>query len=320
MNTFLIVGVESVVGANLAATWSEVARVFGLRVGSASSLPGCESASLDQHSAEGIRQCLERTRATHIVFCGAAARSSWEPAGLGGPRSGERGYANPSFANADAELWAAAAANADCHFTMISSDAVFTGPWMFHDEQCSALCPSPAAIEIRRIESSVQEICAKSLIVRTNAFGWSPAGQSGWLESLLSALENNRTLELDPICHGTPILASDLADYLAPALEDELTGVFHIAGAERVSPYQLAKQLASAFELSTPASRTIRELAARPTGFGRGEVSLQTRRFRTEYDCSMPMLSEGLTRLVQQHRTGHRDRLCGQATCQSKAA
>ena len=130
----------------------------------------------------------------------------------------------------------------------------------------------------------------------------------------------NRALELDPICHGTPILASDLADYLAPALDDELTGVFHIAGAERVSPYQFAKQLASAFELGTPASRTIRELAARPTGFGRGEASLQTRRFRTEYDCSMPMLSEGLARLVEQHRSGGRDRLAGQSTRPSKAA
>lgn len=307
MKTFLIVGVESVVGANLAASWSEVARVIGLREGSGRRLSGCDEAFLAEHSAEGLRQCLERTRATQVIFCGAAARSTWEPSG-------------PSFANADAELWAVAAANADCHFTMISSDAVFTGPWMFHDEHCTALCPSLAATEIRRIESRVREVCAKSLIVRTNAFGWSPAGQQGWLESLLSALENNRTLELDPICHATPILASDLADYLAPALEDELTGVFHIAGAERVNSYQFAKQLASAFELGTPASRTIRELAARPTGFGRGEASLQTRRFRTEYDCSMPMLSEGLARLVEQHRSGCRERLCGQTIRQSKAA
>ena len=307
MKTFLIVGVETVVGANLAASWSEQERVIGLSAGTGISLQGCERAILEQPSAEGIRQCLQQTRATHVIFCGAAARSTWEPAG-------------PSFANTDAELWAAAAAQAELHFTMISSDAVFTGPWMFHDENCAALCSSVEATEIRKIETRVREVCAKSLIVRTNAFGWSPSGKHGWLESVLSALENNHALELDPICHATPILASDLADYLAPALEDELIGVFHIAGAERVSPYQFAKQLASAFELGTPASRTIRELAARPTGFGRGEASLQTRRFRTEYDCSMPMLSEGLSRLVEQHRSGGRDRLCGQTARQGKAA
>lgn len=307
MKTFLIVGVESVVGANLAASWSEHERVIGLAAGSAIALSGCNLAILEHHSADGIRQCLQQTRATHVIFCGAAARSTWEPVGQ-------------SFGNLDAELWATAAAQAELHFTMISSDAVFTGPWMFHDENCTALCPSAEATEIRRIEFRVREICPKSLIVRTNAFGWSPAGEHGWLESLLSALDNNRPLELDPICHATPILASDLADYLAPALEDELTGVFHIAGAERVSPYQFAKQLASAFELGTPATRTIRELAARPIGFGRGEASLQTRRFRAEYDCSMPMLSEGLARLVEQHRSGGRDLLRGQPARQGRAA
>jgi dTDP-4-dehydrorhamnose reductase len=203
---------------------------------------------------------------------------------------------------------------------MISSDAVFTGPWMFHDENCTTLCPSAEATAIRHIESRVRELCSKTLIVRTNAFGWSPAGKNGWLESVLSALEANQPLPLDPICHATPILASDLADYLAPALEDELTGVFHIAGAERVSPHQFVKELASAFELGTPASRTIRELSSRPTGFGRGEASLQTRRFCAEYDCSMPMLSEGLARLVEQHRSGGRDRLCGQTIRHGKAA
>ena len=306
VKTFLIVGVETVVGANLAASWSEHERVIGLSADSSIGLPGCERANFDRNSADGIRQCLLQTRATHVIFCGAAARSTWESAA-------------PSFANTDAERWAAAA-QAELHFTMISSDAVFTGPWMFHDENCATLCPSAEATEIRHIETRVREVCAKSLIVRTNAFGWSPSGKHGWLESVLSALENNRALELDPICHATPILASDLADYLAPALEDELTGVFHIAGAERVSPYQFAKQLASAFELGAPASRTIRELAARPTGFGRGEASLQTRRFRAEYDCAMPMLSEGLARLVEQHRSGGRDRLCGQTARQGRAA
>lgn len=298
MKTFLIVGVETVVGANLAASWSEHAQIVGLSVGTDIRLPACERVILEQSSMENIRQCLQQTRAAHVIFCGAAARSSWEHTGL-------------SFANSDAELWALAAAQEEVHFTMISSDAVFTGPWMFHDESSASICESAEAAEIRKIESRVREVCPKSLIVRTNAFGWSPFGNHGWLESLLSAMESNRTLNLDPICHGTPILASDLADYLAPALEDELTGVFHIAGAERVSPYRFANQLASAFELEAPASRMIRELAARPTGFGRGEASLQTGRFRAEYDCSMPMLSEGLARLVEQHRSGARDRLCG---------
>ena len=307
MKTFLIVGMDSVVGANLAASWSGQSRVVGLAAGSEITVPGCERVVLERASVEGIRICLQQTRASHVIFCGSAARSTWEPA-------------TKSFNNSDAESWAAAAAEESLHFTMISSDAVFTGPWMFHDETSSAVCPSAEAAEIRSIETRVRDLCEKSLIVRTNAFGWSPAGSKGWLESLLSGLENQRAIELDPICHATPILASDLADYLEPALDDELTGLFHIAGAERVSPHQFVKQLATAFELGTPASRTIRELVACPTGFGRGEASLQSRRFRSEYECAMPLLSEGLSRLVEQHRSGYRDRLSGKTTRQGRAA
>lgn len=307
MKTFLIVGIETVVGANLAVSWCGQTRVVGLSAAANISLSGCERATLEQGTTDGIRQCLQQTRATHVIFCGTASRSFWEPTGR-------------SFENSDAVQWADAAAHEKRHFTMISSDAVFTGPWMFHDESCSATCPSAEATEIRKVEARVLEACVSSLIVRTNTFGWSTAGSRGWLESLLAGLEHSRPLELDPINHATPILASDLADYLEPALDDELTGVFHIAGAERVSPHQFARQLASAFELGAPATRTIRELAARPTGFGRGETSLQTRRFRHEYDCAMPLLSEGLSRLVEQHRSGYRDRLSGQPTQQGKAA
>lgn len=307
MKTYLIVGVESVVGANLAASWCGQTRVVGVSTGPSFSLPGCERATLERGNADAIHNCLQQTRATHVIFCGTAARSFWDPAGN-------------TVENSHAALWAAATAQEKRHFTLISSDAVFTGPWMFHDEDSTATCPSSEATEIRQVETRVREACDNSLIVRTNAFGWSTSGSRGWLETLLSGMENNQPLELDPICHATPILASDLADYLDPALDDELTGVFHIAGAERVSPHQFARQLASAFEVGSPATRTIRELAARPIGFGRGETSLQTRRFRSEYDCAMPLLSEGLARLSEQNRSGYRDRLCGQTTRQDKAA
>lgn len=307
MKTFLIVGVETVVGANLAASLCGQTRIVGVSAVSNINLPGCERATLERGSDDEIRNCLQQTRASHVIFCGAAARSTWEAGGK-------------SIANSEASRWAAASAQEKRHFTMISSDAVFTGPWMFHDESSTAVCPSAEATEIRHTEAQVREACDRALIVRTNAFGWSPAGAKGWLESLLSGLENHQSVELDPICHATPILASDLADYLEPALDDELAGVFHIAGAERVSPHQFARQLATAFEIGSPATRTMRELSARPTGFGRGETSLQTRLFRSEYDCAMPLLSEGLARLVEQNRSGYRDRLCGQTSRQGKAA
>lgn len=308
MKTLLIVGVDSVVGANCAASWLETARVVGLSCGADVSISGCERAHLDRPTLDGVRKCLNQTRATHVVFCGVAARSSWE---------------SSAKLNDDAnvELWATVASELNLHFTLISSDAVFTGPWMFHDETSPAACPSSEATRIRDLEARVQAACSKSLIIRTNAFGWSPSGtKSGWLESVIEALESNKPIESDSIGHATPILASDLADYLEPALEDELSGVFHIAGAERISQHGFVRQLAAVMELVAPVQRTIRELESRPTGFGRGETSLQTKRFRSEYECSMPMLNEGLRRLAEQNRSGYRERLGSQSIRSERAA
>lgn len=319
MKNLLIVGVETVVGANLAATWADRARVVGLSTGPEINVSGCEIFHCDRSNGDTVRKWLNQTQAAHVIYCGAAARSAWESPTL--TRRASEESAAKSLDHAAASAWAAAAAEAGIHFTLISSDAVFTGPWMFHEENSVALCDSAEAKSIRTTEDRVREVCPKSLIIRTNAFGWSPIGTpGGWLESVLTALEHNRSIDLDPISHATPILASDLADYLEAALEDELTGVFHIAGAERVSPHRFARQLASAFEFAAPYSRTIRELETRPTGFGRGETSLQSRRFRGEYDCTMPLLSEGISRLLEQHRSGYRDRLAGEAILAGKAA
>lgn len=308
MKTLLIVGVETVVGANLAAMWSDRMRVVGLSTRPNINVSGCEIGVCERMTADHVRKWVNQTQPTHVVYCGAAARSSWESA-------------TKSLDDSAASTWANGAAEAGAHFTLISSDAVFSGPWMFHEENSKSLCASKEADSIRETEEAVSEACPKTLIVRTNAFGWSPFGTNGgWIESLLTSLENNRSVELDPISHATPILATDLADCLEAALEDELIGTFHIAGSERVSPHQFVQKLATAFELTVPQSRTVRELAARPTGFGRGETSLQTRRFRNEYDCSMPLFSEGISRLVEQQESGFRSRVLGESICAGKAA
>ena len=308
MKTLLIVGVETVVGANLAAMWSDRMRVVGLSMKPNINVSGCEMGTCDRTTADAVRKWINQTQPTHVVYCGAAARSSWETAAK-------------SLDDSAAFLWANGTAETGAHFTLISSDAVFSGPWMFHEENSKSLCASKEADAIRKTEEAVTEACPNSLIVRTNVFGWSPFGTNGgWIESLLTSLESDRAVELDPISHATPILATDLADCLEAALEDGLIGLFHIAGAERVSPHQFAQKLATAFELTVPQSRTVRELAARPSGFGRGETSLQTRRFRNEYDCSMPLFSEGIARLVEQQASGFRSRVLGESACAEKAA
>jgi dTDP-4-dehydrorhamnose reductase len=301
VNTILVVGVESVVGANLAAHLADRYSIIGLCAADDVRIEGCDVERLVDDEARDTSRWLRSARPDWLVYCGPESSSAWNGQAARQLTEGSAGAAG---------AWAAAAHAAQCPFTMISSDAVFTGPWMFHDEESLAVCRTPEAARIREAEKSVREQCPAALIVRTNAFGWSVDGDHGWIESQLAAIESRRGLETDCIRHATPLLATDLADILERARQEQLSGTYHVAGAERVSPTQFAQRLADQFDLPWLSVRREQSLLERPEGFGAGETSLQTKKVRKALCVAMPMLSEGLGRLQAQQINGFRDRLC----------
>lgn len=299
MNKTLVVGIETVVGANIAAKLAEDQCVVGLAAARGVSIDGIEQVHLP-HNPDAIQQLIVDHAPDEVVYCGPESRSGWEP---------DCGDALSESTVEAAAMWAAAAKEAAAGFTLISSDAVFTGPWMFHDEESLALCQSRAAALIRETEKRVTQACPSALIVRTNAFGWSPLGERGWLESLMADIENHQVLDCDFIGHATPILATDLAFILCRAWDEGLRGVYHIAGAERISPLQFAQRLADHFELPWLTLRDEETLNEVRTGFGAGETSLQTKTIRKALCVAMPMLSEGLARLRAQQVDGFQERI-----------
>ena len=291
MDSFLVVGTDTAVGANLAAHWSDGGRtVAGLR----RTGTDAEIASLDE-----ARRQLAGNRPEVVVYCGAAAESAWSF-----PRI-------DSAAEAHLRVWARAARDAGCRFTYISSDAVFTGPWLFHSEDSQHHCASLEASRLRTMEELVTRVVPDALIVRTNAFGWGPGGE-GWIERLLADLEDG-TVTPDPVRHATPILATDLAAILTRAHEEELTGPLHVGGAERVSHEAFVRAIGEQFGLAAPCSAPAASLAAPASGFGRGETSLRCHRAKNVLNLAMPMLAEGLVRLQRQSVDGFRSHIAEQA-------
>jgi dTDP-4-dehydrorhamnose reductase len=313
VDSMLVVGVETVVGANLAAYLAEHvagSRVIALSSQPGVSIPGCDTRIGGSTAAEAAT-CIEQISPARIILCGPGARSCWEP-------GSEQIDAN---APAEAAAWAAASRAAGAKFTHISSDAVFTGPWMFHDEDSPGKCEVAAAASLRDAEQRVLDADPEALVVRTNAFGWSPLGETGWLEQRLSELKTRRFADQDFVRHATPILATDLAGILVRAWSEHLTGVCHIAGAERISPLRFVQRLAEQYQLPWLSLCRREALQERAAGFGAGECSLQTKRIRKAVCVAMPMLSEGLARLVEQDECGYRARLCGaSAPARTRAA
>ena len=71
--------------------------------------------------------------------------------------------------------------------TVISSDVVFAGPRMFHEETFTAGDTTPRAVLTRNMEQALEG--SGTLVVRTHAFGWSPvAAHAGYAEQAAQAL------------------------------------------------------------------------------------------------------------------------------------
>ncbi len=300
METVLVIGLDTVAGANIATCLSSRYRVVGLTSETPVSIQGCETHNYLEDDVETAEHWLSLVRPDWVVYCGVAANSSWS-------------VDADKFSAKDPVLavrnWVNAAELHSARFTHISSDAIFTGPWMFHEEDCQGLCDSSQAEIIRAIEREVS-LCDNTLIVRTNVFGWTPnALGQGEVESLVQSLAEGSYSKVDCYRHATPLLATDLAAIIEHAYQERLTGIYHVAGGERISPLEFAQRLSKTFGLTIPVLPRATVLNECSTGFANGESSLHTRQIRRALSISMPMLDDGLQRLFDQQHNGFVNRL-----------
>ena len=309
MEKVLIVGVESVAGANLAAVLAPGFETVGLTSSPAVQIENCRIAQLRRFDQATVSQIVQTERPDQIVFCGAAATSSWDAA----PSTGIEDQA--------AIAWAKAASQFEAGFTFVSSDAIFTGPWMSHAEKDSHFCETPQAELIRQTEADVRQVCPNALAIRTNVFGWSSSENSpGFAETILTSLENGTTPDLDPLRYASPILASDLAAILLKAWEAGQAGPLHAGGAERINPCQFAAQLAAAMNLPAPDFDQRARLSRPVTGFGRGETMLNSRKARRLLGVSMPIIDEGIERFLEQRENGYLKQLRTESAAVTRVA
>lgn len=291
MDTILIVGIESVAGANIAGKLQSSASVVGISARPGIQIEGCRII----HGPGSVPQQLHGINPDQVIFCGASARSTWD----------SKASSQKSIDDSLAIDWATAASEAGIGFTMISSDAVFTGPWMSHAEGDSHFCETPQAERLRQIELEVLSAHVDALIVRCNAFGWSPDERSpGFAESMLSELETGARHEIDFLCHAAPILATDIADMLTTAHATGVTGVLHLGAGERINPFQFAERLADLAGLEPPEFPTATTLTSSVPGFGQGETTLNSRRACELLGVHLPQIDDGIGHFLEQAESG----------------
>ncbi len=300
----LVTGVDGLVGANLALSLAGRFEVVGLWHDQPVGLPDCTTFGWNPAGPADGPELIRRERPDWIIHCGPLSCASWDTPDSC-PDAEEEAHT--------CALVAETAEQTGSRLTVISTDAVFAGPRLFHDEQAPQASRRPFARAVGRAERALEGTGA--LIVRTHAYGWSPAGvPAGFAERVWETLLEGRSVRFAPERHATPILASHLAEFLSMAYRRGLRGRYHVAGAERTSAYRFAVELAAAFGLG--GADALGE--APPHAWGVSdhlhETSLSTRRARRALGRPMPVLREGLDQFAAQAAHGYRARLqCGLA-------
>lgn len=291
MHTTFIIGIDSLIGATLDLVWSAQSQQHIL------ALPLVPDRSISSYSnQEEIQKLIATHQPSQIIYAGKAAESSWT-ADLQQLHSHETSAENKLL-----QTWATAAEENDAQFVFLSSDAVFTGPWMFHAETSQQFSQSRSAQAILKQEQLVQSLCPSALITRSHIIGFSPDGNS-WLESLLNRIENQNIWHAESTSSATPILATDFAEFLNELLEHPFSGHVHISGAERVNPTQFSGRLADAFGYEIQNYTPECSLSPQNSNV-RTETSLNSAKLRKLLGHGTPMLNETLDKLVKQKQEG----------------
>ena len=152
--------------------------------------------------------------------------------------------------NADiAKNVALAANNKGIKFVYISTDQLFSGDCSHYSEVDT---PQPINEYGRSKllgEKMVQDVYPESLIIRTNFFGWGHQNRQSFSDWIIYNLREGNSLNLYDDVFFTPIIADVLAETTHELARGNNSGIFNVAGDERISKYDFALRLARMFDL-----------------------------------------------------------------------
>ena len=205
--------------------------------------------------------------------------------------------ANPALAcrvNVDATAHLAGLA-ADIPFVFFSTDLVFDGKQGNYDESAA---PNPLSVyaETKVAAESIVLRNPKHTVVRTSLnCGASPSGDRGFDEQLKKDWAAGKTLRLFTDEFRCPIAAEVTAQAVWELAAANHPGLFHLAGAEKLSRWQIGRLFAARFPSLNPKLEpaSLKEYSGAPRA---PDTSLNCSRLQKLLSFPLPGLTEWLAR------------------------
>ena len=202
---------------------------------------GLTRAKLDLLDFDALRRAFQEQRPQLVIHCAAVSRSP-------------DAQANPDLArrtNVDVTAHLAGLA-VDIPFVFFSSDLVFDGLTGNYDESAT---PNPPGIYAQTKVAAENFVLAnpRHTVVRValNA-GASRTRDRAFNEQMRLAWQRGETLRLFTDEFRCPIPAVVTARVVWELVNQKQTGIFHVAGSERLSRYEIGKLLAARWPKLNP--------------------------------------------------------------------
>jgi dTDP-4-dehydrorhamnose reductase len=297
----LVTGASGLLGASVAFLAREQGRkVVGLYHRHPLHIDGVEWLGADLADPAETHRIFLQVEPSIVVHCAAATNVDWceeHPV--------EAHRINVMMPAAIAEM----AAQIGARLLYISTDSVFDGECGNYAETDK---PSPVNVYAKTKLQGEKEVLRHhpaASIARVNLYGWNAQNKESLAEWILNQLTLGNVVPGFSDVHFCPVLANDVADVLLALLDQNLSGLYHIVGSERVSKYEFARRVASTFGFDPGQVVPTRLANAKLKARRPQDSSLNTEKICAALGRPMPDVEAGLRRFAQLRESGYVDRI-----------
>ncbi len=291
----LITGASGLLGVNLAL---EAARDH-IVIGQINALH-LNNAPFEQRSGDllkpnAVEELVESSQPDWVIHCAALADI-------------DTCEKNPELAerlNASLPARFAKACKNKAKLIYISTDAVFDGT---KEEYFETDAPNPLSVYARTKlsgEQAVMDHDPDAIIARINLFGWSLFGTRSLAEWFFYNLQAGKQVKGFTDVFFCTQLVNDLAGVFLQMLGENLSGLYHVVGADCVSKYDFALEIAKRMNIPDVMVTPVRVQDFGLQASRSNKLNLNTSKLRKDIHMDIPRLSTGLDRLFTQYQQGY---------------